>query len=631
MSVPSGSIYLVKNALVDRSYSHTIDFKNSSEQLAYWSSLIKYTLTEYSYIRRSSQLIKVEKNLDELQDVNYLFYRAKEDSKLYYCFVTNKEYISDTVTAVYFEVDVLQTRMFEYQVKESYVLQEHCDRWDANLKPIYSRTDEGLEYGSEYTIEAGYKIKPDIEDTHLIRWFLAICKPHGSIASEGFNTSTPDNIGLTNPYVFFLLPELSGNRGSVKFSYKGGYTDATLTETIHNLSSFSAKMAESELGVYLHQIVKLPYPPFDFKYGETTDANNVVWYYVDATGIENIEFTSTKIGEGNYLRMHTSLGATINLMKTLAEMSWDEGIKDALPTAEQWEDVKKNPYTTERDKRFESKLLTHPYRYNILSDWKSMPVVIKNEYLCNDKIKVNHTQAISFNSPARYWLEGYKKDPEGRGSSLIQLVPEEAPIITDAYYTYMLENKNQLQADRTNATMSALTSTGTAIAGGIISGGMTAGLPGAILGAAIGGLTSIAQGTTNTANLVRSQNAKQKDLKNLPDTIINPNDVNFSYFDGNEWVSFYRYKITCEFENLLADTFAMSGYTVKRVKVPNLKTRVRYNYIKTVGANIVGSFDQNDLTMLKAIFDNGVTFWHYNTVNFKPLDYSLENIETKLL
>ena len=179
--------------------------------------------------------------------------------------------------------------------------------------------------------------------------------------------------------------------------------------------------------------------------------------------------------------------------------------------------------------------------------------------------------------------------------------------------------------------MSAVTNAGTSLAGGIISGGMTGGPVGAILGGAIGGLTSAVHGVTNTANLVRSQNAKQKDLKNLPDTIINPNDSSFNYYDKNDWVSFYRYKICCEFENLLADTFAMSGYTVKRVKVPNLKTRVRYNYIKTVGANIVGSFDQNDLATLKAIFDNGVTFWHYNTVNFKPLDYSLENIETKLL
>ena len=619
MSVPSGSIYLIKNALVDRSYSHTIDFKDASEQNAYWRSLIKYTLTEYSYIRRSSQLIKVEKNLDELQDINYLFYRAKEDGKLYYCFVDNKEYISDTVTAIYFSVDVLQTRMFEYKVKESYVLQEHCDRWDANLKPIYSRTEEGLDYGSEYTIEAGYKIKPDTEDNETIRWFLAICKPTTNI-------KTPAITGIINPYIYYLLPEYPTQFNNLRFFYEN--REGNQTGRIHDLTLFTELCADSNFGNFVQQIVKLPYLPFDIKTGK--DANNEEYISIRNINIFcDIDTYTLNGAETRFIRITNTQG--IELQRKLAEMSWDEGIKDALPTAEQWEEVRANPYTTERDKRFESKLLAHPYRYNLLTDWRSSPVVIKNEYLCNDKIKLNHTQSISFNSPARYWLEGYKKDPEGRGSSLIQLVPEEAPVITDAYYTYMLENKNQLKADQTNATMSAVTNAGTALAGGIISGGMQGGLAGGILGGAIGGLTSAAHGVTNVANLVRSQNAKQKDLKNLPDSIINPNDCNFSYFDGNEWVSFYRYKITCEFENLLADTFAMSGYTVKRVKVPNLKTRVRFNYVKTVGANIVGSFDQNDLAMLKAIFDNGVTFWHYNTVNFKPLDYSLENIETKLL
>ena len=90
-------------------------------------------------------------------------------------------------------------------------------------------------------------------------------------------------------------------------------------------------------------------------------------------------------------------------------------------------------------------------------------------------------------------------------------------------------------------------------------------------------------------------------------------------------------KICCEFEELLADTFAMSGYTVKRVKLPNLRSRLRYNYIKTIGANVVGSFNQEDLAKIRAIFDNGVTFWHWNDKNFKPYDYSLENIETSLI
>ena len=154
MSTPSGQVYLCKNAIVDRNYSHTIDFKSPSEQQAYWGSLVKESISNFTYIRRQRKFIRVDKNLDELQDVNYLFYRSKENSKLYYCFVTGKEYFSDNTTYIYFETDVLQTYMFDYEVKQSYVVQEHEDRWDASYKPIFSRTEENLDYGSEYTTQA---------------------------------------------------------------------------------------------------------------------------------------------------------------------------------------------------------------------------------------------------------------------------------------------------------------------------------------------------------------------------------------------------------------------------------------------------------------------------------------------
>lgn len=624
MSVPSGEIYLCKNALVDRSYSHTIDFKNSSEQLAYWNSLVKYALTDYSYIRRKTQFIKVDKTLDELKDVNYLFYRATENSKYYFCFVTSKEYIGDNTTYIYYETDVLQTYMFDYEVKQSYVLQEHCDRWDANLKPIYSRTEENLDYGSEYSVEAGYKIEADLSENY--QWYIAICKAGTLEEVTGRNTKEVDKVGAISPYIYYLLPERVND--NVYFESAGvayfNNSGEGKTNTINGLNDFLKTMSETSLGTFVQQIVRLPYLPFNVEI--TNESSTPYFNFTVEEGDLNLDVTTFGLGTSgtrSFLRITSFSRASGNLHKKLASMEWNEGIKEAMPTAEQWKEVKANPYNTERDKRFESKLLTHPYRYNLFTDWKANPVVIKNEYLFNDKIQVNFTQAISFNSPARYWIEGYRKDPEGRGNALTQLVPEEAPVITDAYYNYMLQNKNQIQANQTNAIVSGVTAVGQQVIGGAIFGGVGGGIA--------NGLSSGLTSAVNYQNMIRSENAKQKDLKNLPDTIINSNDSNFNIFDNNTWLSFYRLKICCEFEELLADTFAMTGYTVKRVKIPNLKTRVRYNYVKTIGANIVGSFDQEDLNTIKQIFDNGITFWHYNTTNFKMLDYSLENIETKLI
>lgn len=619
MAKPSGQVYLCENALIDNSYTNTISFKDPSEQLSYWGSLVKYRISDFMYIRRTHQYIKVDKSLSELESINYLYFRAEESGKLYYCFVTTKEYISDNATYLYFETDVLQTYMFDYEVKPSYVLQEHVDRWNADHSPIFSRTDEGLEYGSEYTVESAYKIKPAKEGKDYIKeWYLVVM-------AEGYNvlsgkSSEHSRIGFVgNPYVFLLLP--TSRLPNLTALVANPSTDGFENITVGGVRDFLYVLSHSDLGNYVKQIVRLPYLPFDFDYGISIDFSGLpshtkVTY--QQLGQESTAEVNTK-----FLKIDTYNVGEEGFSKTLASLGLFDGIDSALPTDEQWEEVKSKPYTIERDKRFESKLLCYPYRYNYLTDWKSQPAIIKNEYLTGKDITVSFTQGIGFNAPARYWVDGYRKDPEGRGNTVLQTTQEDVPVVTDAYYTYMLENRNQLQADRTNSIVSGTVGTVSSIVGGALTGGLA--------GAIMGGVSSGVNSAVNYQNLARSQNAKQADIKNLPDNILSVNDCSFSLQDDNKWLTFYRMKICCEFEELIADTFAMTGYTVKRVKVPNLRTRLRYNYVKTVGANIVGSFNQNDLRTIQAIFDNGVTFWHWNNVNFKPFDYSLENIERSLL
>lgn len=596
-----------------KDYSHTIDFKSPQEQKTFWGSFVKYTVDKTSYIRRKEPFLRVNKKLDDVQDINYLYYIAEEGSKTYFCKVINKEYVNEEVTHIFFENDVLQTYMFDYKLQQSYVLQEHCDRWDANHKPIYSRTDEGLDYGQEFTVESAYKIA--LENDDITGWYLALCTPHNELVSEGQASEPAQTLYTTNPYVMYLLP--NGWGPDIKY-IQDPSTSTPTTVAVSGIQIFMEEMSKSELGQFVQQIIRIPYLPFNFAKG-TGENGQIVF---DTTKDDNILLGVTKLnGGGSYLCIRQFFDDRIT--KNLAEMGIFEGIESAMPTTEQWAEVKVNPYNIERDRRFESKLLTYPYRYNLFSNWKSEPLIIKNEYIGGDKIKVNYSQGMTFNGPARYWVEDYKKDVEGRVNSLMELIQEDVAIVNDAYYSYMLANRNQIEANKTNAVINTVANTAQSLVGGAIFGGGVGAVSSAVNGAF--------SGAVNYQNMIRSENAKQRDLKNMPDTIINSNSCNFNISDKNLYITFYRMKICCEFEEMLADTFAMTGYTVKRVKIPNTKSRLRFNYVKTVGANITGSFDQEDLAMIKAIFDNGITFWHYNTVNFKPFDYSLENIETKLI
>ena len=72
-------------------------------------------------------------------------------------------------------------------------------------------------------------------------------------------------------------------------------------------------------------------------------------------------------------------------------------------------------------------------------------------------------------------------------------------------------------------------------------------------------------------------------------------------------------------------TFLCSGYQTNELKVPNINNRPYWNYVKTQGINITGNIPNEDLEIIKTLFNSGITLWH-NPTYF--LDYSRNNKET---
>ena len=52
------------------------------------------------------------------------------------------------------------------------------------------------------------------------------------------------------------------------------------------------------------------------------------------------------------------------------------------------------------------------------------------------------------------------------------------------------------------------------------------------------------------------------------------------------------------------------GYPCRQIKVPNRNARANWNYVKTKGCEFTGSIPASDAEAIKAIYDNGVTFWN---------------------
>ena len=122
---------------------------------------------------------------------------------------------------------------------------------------------------------------------------------------------------------------------------------------------------------------------------------------------------------------------------------------------------------------------------------------------------------------------------------------------------------------------------------------------------------------------IKNQMAQIEKQQLLPDNATmsssNATLLGYGLFNSN---IFTRYSIQRQFAERIDKYFDMYGYETDTLKIPNLNNRPNWNYVKTIGANILGDIPQEDLQAIKTMFDNGLTLWH-NSATF--LDYSQNN------
>ena len=139
---PQGQLYLCKTKL-ENDYKNQLTFSNASAQLTYFNSTIQHTFDNYTYMKKDN-VINVGKNIDEIIDCNYLFYRnVGFSSKYYYCFITRMEYVNENCTAIHFETDCFQTWQFDITYNKCFVEREHVSDDTVGLHTV----PEGLETG----------------------------------------------------------------------------------------------------------------------------------------------------------------------------------------------------------------------------------------------------------------------------------------------------------------------------------------------------------------------------------------------------------------------------------------------------------------------------------------------------
>lgn len=621
----TSTLYLLNNVDLDPNYNYTIDFNTLAEQDKYFDDKVVNVLeqnTGYSYLR-VNKVIKVQVNIDDLEGINYLYYINK--NKRYYAFITSKEYVSQTCTAIQFKIDVMQTFMFDYEIQNTYIEREHQDRFKLypdsdkpnELCPIWNSEYENIDTGNEFIKGFNKQIVKDNENApdNLVWLEIVATQPisTGSYSSEDPSTeknfsSKLSHYGISSGLYSYILPHIIGE--TTKFFA----TDATGTILQINNAHIEDYIGESEA---LLAIRVLPYAPVEYTIVEYNGG-----YKIDFTGglssvrvvtANNSNFGGVNLqGFGGYyfnLRQVTKNNHNYYMATRLNDFTYGD-----ITMAKIYFDI--NTKRSAGYGYFEPKLKTSQFYYKQLCDYQSEPLKIKNELIDQPSSPfICIVQNFGVLSKMKYFVKNYKGDANGKFSNVINSTISELPLKSSAYISYMAQNK-------ASATTGMAINIGASVAQlglGALTGG---------LGLAVAGSQAINIGSQIANNIVKLQ-----DLKDTPDSIRQAgNNAEFDIMDGNFKIEITEYSISREYIPKVEEYFFHYGYACKQFKIPNLRSRYYFNYIKTIGANIKTNIDADYKQELVNIFDNGITIWHYrDSATFKGVNnYDYNNTEMNL-
>lgn len=548
---------------IEISNKNQLTFSNPNAQFNYFRNLSEqYVEDNCTYLRKNGYAV-VNLNYDEASKYNYVMYQNESFStKWYYAFITKIEYLSHNSTAIYIKTDSFQTYQFDIDYKASFVEREMINVQDdvpgANLLNENLETGEYIEYSQSSVAGLG------------IVYVLVFGKDPYVALGETYQTDTN---GCSPNYYASGLWYYVGNYLNVLRKAKS-ISDAGFPDDIITIFSVPS-IAIYGIG--------------DYTLAELDD--KLTYFGTWLTGTPSFD------------------GRNISL----------SGVHNDL-----------DGYTPKNQK-----LKTYPFTYLGFTPTNGTSQVLRYEDFANNPY-FRMMSEINPNPSVYFIPVNYKKEQGANVSE--SLIVSGYPMIsyhTDFFSGWLAQNSKlidlSLNQDRFN--------TDIAMGKSIVQ--MAGGVGTAVAGGALGNIGAVSQGITSSidAGIDIYAGEKNYDFK-VQETMLNkerqsmlPNKSNvggsnatllqYDYFNQDIFTSF---GIKNQFARRIDKFFDMYGYLTNELKVPNISNRPNWNYVKTLGLNILHKTNSNvpneDMEMIKNIFDNGVTLWH-NPQTF--LDYSQNN------
>lgn len=303
------------------------------------------------------------------------------------------------------------------------------------------------------------------------------------------------------------------------------------------------------------------------------------------------------------------------------------GINNDLPVMLEW-DLSK-PSTIDGYVPINKKCFTYPYCFANITNNNGSSLYGQFE-LADDKATVKfryYFPCIEGNTSFGY-LSSYDGVSKNFDKSIQGQTNIELPFVTNTFSAYLSANQNSIANQYSTIDRNEKASIVKAGVNGAV------GLIGNIATGNVAGAVSSALGTAEGIGdaMLSSYNQRQAIDSSLKDQESKANVSHGAYTGvGNiicGQIGFKGQLITVTAENIkmIDDYFSMFGYKVNTIKVPQFNSRPYWNYIKTSGINMIGNVPQDALSVIKQMFDNGVTMWHALGYMYKYDEYKRLNV-----
>lgn len=179
---PNTNIRLLSGVPLTPDYNHTLFFSSINAQTSYFISKTKpgMNLSDQSFQRVKNGVARIGVNLYDALGCNYLMFQNPDfGNKWFYAFITEAEYVNNGCTEIRFEIDVMQSWLFDFTLDMCYVIRSHVanDTIGANIEP------ESLEPG-EYVFNS-YEAVTDLTDMCVIIGISDVDETNGGNTYNG--------------------------------------------------------------------------------------------------------------------------------------------------------------------------------------------------------------------------------------------------------------------------------------------------------------------------------------------------------------------------------------------------------------------------------------------------------------